>query len=65
MSGSAIPVVRTGNALQDRAHSAVKTRLDIMGGQLKNFPPLADLPATASLAEVIERVNEITRRMQR
>lgn len=64
MSGTSIPVVNTGNQVADRAHSSIKGRLDKMAGSLQNFKPLADLPATASLTDVIARLNELKNRMQ-
>ncbi|WP_288077880.1 hypothetical protein [Pseudomonas sp.] len=60
----AIPSVRTGQTVLDQALSAVKQTLDAMTGQAKNIDRLAPLPATATLPEVIERLNEITSRMQ-
>ena len=48
-----------------RALGVIKTKLDTMGGQLQNFQRLAPLEDTASLAEVIERLNIMLDRMQR
>lgn len=47
------------------AHQRVKERLDVMAGLTKNTLPLDPLPTTASLADVITRLNEILERMQR
>ena len=65
MSGSAIPVVRAMDQTAVRALGVIKTKLDTMGGQLQNFQRLAPLEDTASLAEVIERLNIMLDRMQR
>lgn len=59
-----IPDERTGNAVVDRALSAIKQNLDQITGQARNAGRLAPLPSTASLAEVIERLNAVTERMQ-
>lgn len=65
MSASSIPVVQTGDQNTRMAHQRVKERLDIMAGLTKNTLPLDPLPTTASLADVISRMNEILERMQR
>lgn len=64
MSKAAIPAVRTGQLELDRALSAIKQNLDGITGQARNVQRLAPLPPDASLAQVIERLNEITARLQ-
>ncbi len=44
--------------------SAIKQNLDGITGQARNVQRLAPLPPDASLAQVIERLNEITARLQ-
>ena len=65
MSASSIPVVQTGDQNTRMAHQRVKERLDVIAGLTKNTLPLDPLPTTASLADVITRLNEILERMQR
>lgn len=65
MSASSIPVVQTGDQNTRMAHQRVKERLDVLAGLTKNTLPLEPLPTTASLADVITRLNEILERMQR
>lgn len=57
-------VANTGNLDLDRFCQGAKKTLDDMTGQASNRARLALLPATASLPEVIDRINEITRRLQ-
>lgn len=64
MSKAAIPAVRTGQPDLDRAMSAIKQNLDAITGQARNVNRLAPLPADATLAQVIDRLNEITARLQ-
>lgn len=60
-----LPLVKgTGDPQLDLFCQNVKQSLDGMTGQTRGRPKLEPLPATATLAEVIERVNEIVRRMQ-
>lgn len=65
MSGSSIPVVQTGDQNTRLAHQRVKEKLDIISGSTKNMPTLDPLPTTATLADVITRLNEVVERMQR
>ncbi len=64
MSKPAIPSVHTGKPDLDQALSAVKASLDEITGQGRNSTRFAPLPATASLPDVIARLNEITARLQ-
>lgn len=64
MKKAAIPAVRTGRADLDAALAAVKQNLDSITGQARNSDRLAPLPPTASLADVIQRLNLITERLQ-
>lgn len=64
MSKPAIPSVHSGNALHDQAHSAMKATLDAITGQARNVERLPPLPATATLGDVIARLNALTERMQ-
>jgi hypothetical protein len=64
MSKAAIPSVRTGQADLDRALAAVKQNLDAITGQARNVEKLTPLPADATLAQVVARLNEITARIQ-
>jgi hypothetical protein len=64
MSKPAIPAVRTGQPLLDNALSATKATLDAITGQAKNTTRLAPLETTATTAQIIERLNAITERMQ-
>jgi hypothetical protein len=59
-----IPDERTGNLVTDRALSAIKQNLDQITGQARNVERLQPLPATATLAELIARVNALTERLQ-
>lgn len=60
----AIPTVRTGTPDLDRAQAAIKQTLDSITGQARGSERLDPLPSTASLADVINRLNEIVNRMQ-
>lgn len=64
MSKPAIPSVRTGQGLLDQALSAVKATLDAITGQARNSERLQPLPSTATTAEIIDRINVITERLQ-
>jgi hypothetical protein len=59
-----IPAVRTGQVDLDQALSAVKQTLDAMTGQARNAAPLAPLPASATLAQVVTRLNQLVDRLQ-
>lgn len=64
MTKAAIPVVRTQQADLDLAMSAIKQNLDAITGQARNVQRFAPLPATATLADVIERLNAVVARLQ-
>jgi hypothetical protein len=64
MKKAAIPTVRTGQPDVDRAFDAIKQNLDSITGQARNVERLQPLPADASMAQVIARLNEITARLQ-
>lgn len=62
--GAAVPVVRSGIAAVDRFAEVVKQNLDWLTGQQRNAPTLKELPATATLEELIEQHNQVVRRLQ-
>lgn len=64
MSKSAIPAVLTGKPDVDRALSSMKQNLDEITGQSRNSTRFEPLPATATLADVIERLNAVVARLQ-
>lgn len=64
MTKAAISTVRTGKPDLDQALAAIKQNMDAITGQARNSKRLAPLPDTASLADVISRLNEITERLQ-
>lgn len=64
MSKPAIPSVHTGDIRTDLVMSAVKQTLDEITGQARNTGRLAPLPATATTAQIIDRLNAITERLQ-
>lgn len=64
MSKAAIPAVNTGQFELDQFASAVKQNLDAITAQARNVERLQPLPATATLADVITRLNAITARLQ-
>jgi hypothetical protein len=64
MTKSAIPTVNTGQFELDQFAAAVKQNMDAITGQARNVERLAPLPATATLADVINRLNAITARLQ-
>lgn len=64
MTKAAIPVVRTQQVDLDAAMAAVKQNLDAITGQARNVQRFQPLPATATLADVITRLNEIVDRLQ-
>lgn len=61
---AAVPVLASGNEKLDAFAQAVKQNMDWLTGQQKNSPPLKQLQATATLAEVIEQVNQLQKRLQ-
>lgn len=64
MTKAAIPVVLTGKPDLDRALSSMKQNIDEITAQARNVEKLEPLPATASLADVIARLNAIVARLQ-
>jgi hypothetical protein len=64
MRKSAIPTVNTGQFELDQFAAAVKQNLDAITAQARNVERLQPLPATATLADVITRLNAITARLQ-
>lgn len=64
MTKAAIPAVLTGKPDLDRALSSMKQNIDEITAQARNVNRLEPLPATASLADVIERLNAVVARLQ-
>ncbi len=64
MKKAALEVLKTGDAALNRFSAAVKQNLDQITGQTKNARYMAPLPSTATLPEVIARMNEIAERIQ-
>lgn len=64
MKKAALEALKTGDTALDRFSAAVKQNLDQITGQTKGASYLQPLPSTASLAEVIARVNAIASRIQ-
>jgi hypothetical protein len=64
MTKAAIPVVTTGQFDIDQFAAAVKQNMDAITAQARNVERLQPLPATATLADVITRLNAITARLQ-
>ena len=64
MTKAAIPAVLTGKPDLDRALSSMKQNIDEITAQARNVERLEPLPATASLAEVIDRLNAVVARLQ-
>ena len=64
MKKAAIPTVRTGQPDVDRAFDAIKQNLDAITGQARNVQKLTPLPATATIQEIISRINLLTERLQ-
>jgi hypothetical protein len=56
--------VNTGQFELDQFAATVKQNLDSITGQARNVERLQPLPETATLAQVIERLNAITARLQ-
>lgn len=67
MSGKQTPVqpTRTGDQRIDGPMRTVANNLNQLIGAVPGGEPLAELPATATLADVIDRVNIIIRRLER
>lgn len=64
MSKAAIPSVLTGKPDVDRALSSMKQNIDEITGQSRNATRLEPLPTTATLEDVIARLNAIVDRLQ-
>jgi hypothetical protein len=64
MTKAAIPVVNTGQAEVDRFAAAVKQNVDAITGQTRGTTRLPPLPQTATLGQVITRLNELLDRLQ-
>lgn len=64
MKKAAIPTVRTGQPNVDRAFDAIKQNLDVITAQVRGVDKLQPLPPTATLEQVITRLNEIVARLQ-
>lgn len=64
MKKAAIPTVRTGQPNVDRAFDAIKQNLDAITGQTRGLDKLQPLSPTATLAQVITRLNEVVDRLQ-
>lgn len=64
MSKPGIPRVAALRPDVDQAFSAIKQTLDEITGQARNVDRLEPLPSTATLAQVITRLNEIVTRIQ-
>lgn len=59
-----IPTLPTTDANLSRFAEAVKQVLDAITGRARNVPRLEPLPETATLPEVIERLNQVIARLQ-
>jgi len=64
MKKAAIPTVRTGQPNVDRAFDAIKQNLDAITAQTRGIDKLPPLPPTATLEQVITRLNEVVARLQ-
>ena len=64
MTKAAIPAVLTGKPDLDRALSSMKQNIDEITAQARNVDRLSPLPSTASLADVIARLNAVLARLQ-
>ena len=64
MKKAAIPTVNTGQFELDQFAAAVKQNIDSITAQARNVERLQPLPETATLAQVIERLNVIVARLQ-
>lgn len=64
MSKAALPDVKTGDLQLDQFLSNAKQNLDELFGQKRGSKPIATLPASASLSEVIELLNTIVERIK-
>jgi hypothetical protein len=64
MTKAAIPAVLTGKSDLDRALSSMKQNIDEITAQARNVEKLEPLPTTATLADVIARLNVVVARLQ-
>lgn len=64
MKKAALENVQSSDAQLQRFCRAVKQNMDQITGQVRNAKRLEPLPANATLAQVIARLNEITERLQ-
>jgi hypothetical protein len=64
MTKAAIPAVLTGKPDLDRALSSMKQNIDEITAQARNVEKLEPLPTTATLADVIARLNVVVARLQ-
>jgi hypothetical protein len=64
MKKASIPVLMSQSLELNRFCAAVKQNLDDITGQSRNIEKISALPATASNAEIIAKINEIIERMQ-
>lgn len=64
MTKAAIPAVLTGRPDLDRALSSMKQNIDEITAQTRNMQRLSPLPDTATLADVIVRLNAVVDRLQ-
>lgn len=64
MTKAAIPAVLTGKPDLDRALSSMKQNLDAITAQARNTARFEPLPSTATLADVITRLNAVVDRLQ-
>jgi hypothetical protein len=64
MKKAAVPALNTGQFELDQFAAAVKQNIDAITAQARNVERLQPLPETATLAQVIERLNVITARLQ-
>jgi glucose-6-phosphate-specific signal transduction histidine kinase len=64
MKKAAVPALNTGQFELDQFAAAVKQNIDAITAQARNVQRLQPLPETATLAQVIERLNVITARLQ-
>lgn len=59
-----IPTVLTDDESLNQFNNAVKQTLDAITGKSRNVPRLEPLASTATLPEVIERLNQVIARLQ-
>lgn len=64
MSKAAIPAIMTGKPDLDRTLASMKQNIDEITAHARNVTKLDPLPTTATLADVITRLNAIVARLQ-